>query len=325
MKMSEVKVEISRRTALLAGGGALAAASVGGVSIAGAAADKQGALPPPVARYTVGGFEVNTLLDGAVSVGDPQKTFGMNVGADEFGSVSADNFLPADKFKAFFTPTLVNTGSELILFDTGVGEGGRPARGNMRAAVQSAGYSPEQVDIVVLTHMHPDHIGGLSEGGSAAFANARYVTGAKEYDFWSGMDPEANGVTKLMAKNVKPLADKMTFLDDGGSVTSGITAMEAFGHTPGHMLYMLESEGSRLLLAADTANHYVWSLAHPDWEVRFDMDKEAAAATRRSVFDMIAADKIPFVGYHMPFPAVGYVEQAGNGFRYVPASYQLSL
>jgi glyoxylase-like metal-dependent hydrolase (beta-lactamase superfamily II) len=294
-------------------------------NIAHAAADKQGAMTAPVARYQVGEFEVNTLLDGAVSVKEPQKTFGMNVDADTFSATSAENFIPADAFKAYFTPTLVNTGSELILFDTGVGEGGRPARGNMRAALESAGYKPEQVDVVVITHMHPDHIGGLMEGGAPAFPNARYVIAQAEYDFWAGMDPEANGITKLMTKNVKPLAEKMSFLNGGGSVASGITAVDAHGHTPGHTVYMLESGGQQLLLAADSANHYVWSLARPDWEVRFDMDKAAAAATRKSLFGMLAADKVPFVGYHMPFPAVGYVASDGEGFRYVPASYQMHL
>lgn len=323
--MSEVKLEISRRTALLGAGGVFAGASLGHINVAGAAAEKQGSLATPVARYNIGNFEINTLLDGAVSVPAPQKTFGMNVSADEFGQASAKNFLPTDQMKMFFTPTLINTGTELILFDTGVGEGGRPARGNMRAAVESAGYSPEQVDVVVLTHMHPDHIGGLMEGGSPVFSNARYVTGAKEYDFWNGQDPEKNGVAKLVASHVKPLADKMTFLEDGGAVVSGITAISANGHTPGHMAYMFENGGRQLLLAADTANHFVWSLAYPEWEVRFDMDKSEAAATRRDIFGMLAADKIPFVGYHMPFPSVGFVEANGDGFRYVPESYQLSL
>ncbi|WP_298820015.1 MBL fold metallo-hydrolase [uncultured Roseibium sp.] len=321
-----IDVKLTRRAALLGAGGAIAGAGLASTTGAVlAAADKQGAMATPVARYSVGEFEVNTLLDGAVTASEPQKTFGMNVEADAFNNFSAENFIPADQFRAFFTPTLVNTGNELILFDTGVGEGGRPARGNMRAAIESAGYAPEQVDVVVITHMHPDHIGGLMEGGAPAFANARYVTGQKEYDFWAAMDPEANGVTKLMAKNVKPLADKMTFLGDGGSVASGVTAFAAHGHTPGHMLYMLENGGQQLLLAADTANHYVWSLAKPEWEVRFDMDKEAAAATRKNIFSMLAADKVPFVGYHMPFPAVGYVAADGDGFRYVPASYQMHL
>ncbi|MEP2704262.1 MAG: MBL fold metallo-hydrolase [Roseibium sp.] len=323
--MTDIKINLTRRAVILGAGGVVAGAGLASTGAAYAAADKQGALIAPIARYTVGSFEVNTLLDGAVTLGDPQKTFGMNVDADTFNQASVDRFIPADTFKAYFTPTVVNTGKELVLFDTGVGEGGRPARGNMRAALQSAGYTPEQVDVVVITHMHPDHIGGLMENGAPAFPHARYVTGQKEFDFWSAMDPEANGITKLLAKNVKPFADKMTFLNDGGAVSSGITAISAEGHTPGHMIYMLEDNGQQLLLAADTANHYVWSLAHPDWEVRFDMDKEAAAATRRSVLGMLASDKIPFVGYHMPFPSVGYVAPDSDGFRYEPASYQLSL
>lgn len=323
--MTEIKVELTRRAALLGAGGALAGASLAGTTVVHAAAEKQASVPAPVARYSVGGFEVTTLHDGAVSLTDPQKTFAMNVDADTFSETNAENFLPNDTFQISFTPTLVNTGNELILFDTGNGEGARPGRGHMRAALENAGYTPEQVDVVVLTHMHPDHISGLVEGGSPAFANARYVTGQKEYDFWAAMDAEANGITKLMASHVKPLAEKMTFLDDGGSVTGGVTAMAAPGHTPGHMIYMLESDGKQLALTADTTNHYVWSLAHPEWEVRFDMDKEGAAATRKSVFGMLASDKIPFVGYHMPFPAVGYVEANGSGFRYVPASYQLQL
>ena len=96
----------------------------------------------------------------------------------------------------------------------------------------------------------------------------------------------------------------------------------AAGHTPGHMIYMLESEGQRLALTADTANHYVFSLQRPDWEVRFDADKAQAAQSRRTVFGMIAADRIPFIGYHMPFPAVGYIEVRDSGFRMVPQSYQ---
>lgn len=104
----------------------------------------------------------------------------------------------------------------------------------------------------------------------------------------------------------------------------GVTATAAFGHTPGHMGYMLESGGSQLFLMADTANHYVWSLAYPDWEVRFDMDKQSAAATRRRVMRMAAADRIPLIGYHMPFPGLGFIDtRADDTFHFVPHSYQL--
>ncbi len=167
--------------------------------------------------------------------------------------------------------------------------------------------------------MHGDHIGGLMTDGNPTFANAAYVTGQAEFDHWSGTDNEG------FANSVRPLAENMTFLSDGGAVTSGVTSMLAAGHTPGHMGFMLESEGQQLMLIADLANHYVWSLAHPDWEVRFDADKAAAAELRRRVLGMLAADQVPFIGYHMPFPAVGYVETRGDGFHYIPHSYQLFL
>ncbi len=148
--------------------------------------------------------------------------------------------------------------------------------------------------------MHGDHIGGLmaADGVTPFYPNARYVTGGAEHNHWSGQANEG------FDKNVKPLNEKFTFLDDGGAVVSGITAMAAFGHTPGHMAYVVESGGERLAITADTANHYVWSLQFPDWEVRFDADKAAAAATRKALFGMIAADRIPFIGYHMPFPGM---------------------
>ena len=110
---------------------------------------------------------------------------------------------------------------------------------------------------------------------------------------------------------MRPLADKTTFIGDGESVVSGVTAVSAFGHTPGQMNYMVESGGEQVLLMADTTNHYVWSLAYPDWEVRFDMDKAAAAASRRKILGMAAADRIPVIGYHMPFPGMGFVTTEG--------------
>ncbi|EDP65758.1 YeeE/YedE [alpha proteobacterium BAL199] len=152
--------------------------------------------------------------------------------------------------------------------------------------------------------------------------------GIAEYNFWSPAD-KATGKTervgKLVQSNVVPFAEKMTFLEDNQAVVSGITSVDADGHTPGHMAFHVESEGKRLMITADTANHYVMSLQRPDWEVSFDMNKKKAAESRKEIFGMIAADKIPFTGYHMPFPNVGYVEPMGSGFRYVPAGYHLDL
>ena len=158
--------------------------------------------------------------------------------------------------------------------------------------------------------------------GQPMFPNADYVTGASEYNFWSAQEA-GDRVGDLVARNMTPLADKTRFVDDGGSVVSGITAMDAYGHTPGHMAYMLESGGRQLVLTADLANHYVWSFARPDWAFSFDVDQAQASKSRRRVLGMLAADKIPMIGYHMPFPAAGFVDHQDDGFRYVPVSYQL--
>jgi glyoxylase-like metal-dependent hydrolase (beta-lactamase superfamily II) len=264
-------------------------------------------------RFMIGDFEVTTILAGTAPRENPQGIFGMNISAEEFATVSANNFLSTDVSNFFFTPTLVNTGAELVLFDTGLNG---PAT---VAAIASAGYTPEQVDIIVLTHMHGDHIGGIMTEGMPTFPNARYVTGQVEFDHW------ANAENEGFEANVRPMADRMTFIGDGDDVVSGLTGMAAFGHTPGHMVYRLDSAGSGLMIFADLANHPVWSLARPEWEVRFDADKEGAAASRRKVLDMIAADRIPAIGYHMPFPAVGYVDAGGAdaAYRWVPEAGQL--
>ena len=240
----------------------------------------------------------------------------MNVSPEEFAAASEENFISSETFQAFFTPVVVQTGEEVILFDTGLGNGG------VVSALEATGITPDDVTHVVLTHMHPDHIGGMTNDAGEVYKNAAYVAGRVEYDTWAGTD---NRIGQLVAQKVTPFAEKLTFIEDGQDVRSGITAMAAFGHTPGHMGYMIESNGDQLFLGADMANHFVWSLAYPDWEVRFDADKEAAAATRRRILGMLASERVPMAGYHMPFPGVGYVETRGDGFRWVPVTYQMSI
>jgi glyoxylase-like metal-dependent hydrolase (beta-lactamase superfamily II) len=299
------------RRAILGSAAALPLAAM--TTPARAAAPMLGASTTRFNRVTLGDFEVTTLLAATTARPDPQTIFGLNVSAEEFAAVSAANNIPTDQAQFFFTPTVINTGAELVLFDTGLNSDA------ITSALAAAGYTPDQVDVVVLTHMHGDHIGGLMGESGATFPNARYVTASAEYDHWAAAGNEG------FDSKMRPLAEKTEMIGDGASVASGITAMSAAGHTPGHTAYMIESGGKSLVIAADFANHYVWSLGYPDWEVTFDMDKAQAAATRRKVLGMLAADKVPFIGYHMPFPAVGYVETRGDGFQYVPASYQLML
>lgn len=265
----------------------------------------------PTRTFRLGQMQVTTLLSTTRPMDMPQSIFGMNVSADEFAKVSAQNFLPADRAQFYFTPTLVQMAGRTVLFDTGL------SAAAITGALAAAGVAPAAIDTVVITHMHPDHIGGLMEGKVETFPNASYLTAQAEFDHWARAENE------IFEAKVRPLAEKFSFVADGSAIAPGVTAMAAFGHTPGHTTYMLESEGELLLLAGDLANHYVWSLAYPDWEVKFDMDKAAAAASRRKVLGMLAADRIPMIGYHMPFPAAGYVQTRQDGFRYVPVSYQM--
>ncbi len=305
---------LSRRSALL--GAALlpfAATSLGAAAPVQAATPQKETAAPTHYRFMLGKFDVTVLLAGTNLLEEPQKTFGMTTPPETFTEISRAAFIPHDKSLTFYTPVLVNTGDERILFDTGTS----PAA--ITAVLESAGYKAEHITKVVLTHMHGDHIGGLSTGTTNTFSNATYVTGAIEYNYWAKTGNPA------FEEKVRPLHEKFTFIKDGDQAASGITAMLAAGHTPGHMIYILESEGKKLVLVADTANHYIWSLENPDWEVRFDMNKVEAAETRKKVFGMLAAERLPFIGYHMPFPGLGYVEPRGNGFRYVAASYQQML
>lgn len=305
-------LKLSRRAALTSA----AALPLAAVTTSATADGHGGKAPNSNARsFKLGGLNVTTLLDGAAPRDDVKALFGADASDEEFAQLSEENFITADAAQFYFTPALVDTGSEKVLFDTGLGRGG------ITKALADAGVTPDQIDVVAITHMHPDHIGGLMTDGAPTFPNARYVTGRAEYDGWlaSGDNP----VTQLMARNVTPLADKMSFVEDGDTIAPGLTALGAFGHTPGHMAYRLESDGAQLVLTADLANHYVWSFARPDWGFSFDIDKEAASASRRRVLGMLAADRIPMIGYHMPFPAAGFVEARGDGFRYVPVSYQL--
>ena len=307
---------LTRRSALIGGAALPLAAGIGTATAANAGGHSAGPANAVKNTFSLGDFQVSTLLAGTRTVtDDPQGTFGMNVDRETFEQVSRENFIPADQSQFFFTPTVVRAGEEVVLFDTGLNAAGTTA------ALEQAGLAASDITVVVITHMHGDHVGGMTDdAGELTFANARYVTGQAEFDHWSAQNNET------VAAKVLPFADRFEFLGDEGSVVSGITAMAAFGHTPGHMVYRLESGGEQLVVMADTTNHYVWSLAHPDWEVRFDMDKEAAAATRRRLLDMLATDRIPMIGYHMPFPGTGFVDTRPDGrFHYVPTSYQLML
>jgi glyoxylase-like metal-dependent hydrolase (beta-lactamase superfamily II) len=311
------------------GGGAAALAALGSAlpTAVQAAAPMLGVSRPSIYRFKVGNFEVTNILDGYIQPASLHPTYGANQPAEAVQALAQANGILPTRFENPYVSTLVNTGKELVLFDTGNGKGRQPTTGNQRELIVTAGYQPEQVDVVVITHGHPDHIGGLLHDGKPAYPNARVVFGEVEFDFWKkGEVREARKANlEQFVKVAVPFGEKATFLKPEGEVVTGIRAVNAYGHSPGMLAYHVESNNQRLLIWGDVANHYVMAIQQAEWHVGFDDIKDAAVATRKRIFDMVSADKVAVAGFHMPFPSVGFVEKAGTSYRWVPATYQFNL
>jgi glyoxylase-like metal-dependent hydrolase (beta-lactamase superfamily II) len=296
----------------------------------------QGPLRPTLYRYKLGDFEMTNVLD-SFSVRDGLgSVHGGGAAPGEVEALAKMNNIDPSRFEHPFVPVLVNTGKQLILFDTGNGTlakdnealKGRIPDGHLVARMAQAGYKPEDVDIVAFTHCHPDHVGANFTGGKPTFPNARYVINAAEFDYWKKGEniSDARKPTKFQfEKLVAPLADKMTFIKPGDEIVSGIRAVDCAGHSAGLTGYHIESGGRNLLLWGDTCLHYLCGVQRPEWTIGFDDDQQKAVATRKRILAMAAAEKLMVVGFHMPFPSIGWILSTPTGYRWVAHSYQMNI
>jgi len=289
-----------------------------------------GAAPPDIrtaiSSYKVGDYEVIQLRDGARTFAMPD-TFVINVSKDQASAAAAAAYIPNGQVTIPFSPMIVNTGSKLVAIDSGNGLGAfassKGAVGQARGNMEAAGIDPKQIDIVLISHFHGDHIGGLKNAdGSPAFPNAEIKVPSIEAAFWAddANQGKANGFNKAQFPNVKKMMEglKVTPYDADKEVAPGITSMSTPGHTPGHMSFVVASGSSRILVQSDVTNIPALFLRNPDWQVMFDNDPATAVATRHKLYDMAAAEKMLITGYHFPFPCVGHVEKDGSGYRLVP-------
>ncbi|KPF70505.1 MBL fold metallo-hydrolase [beta proteobacterium AAP99] len=243
--------------------------------------------------------------------------------ADVQAALKAAN-LPTEFVDIGFTAFLVVDGKRRILMDTGNGQFGAPTTGRMLANLEAAGFKADDIDTVVITHFHGDHINGLrNRDGSLVFAKAKVWVPEMEWAHWMD-DAKMNAVPEAQRGgfnnsrrvfNNYPAAQLERF-KPGHDFGAGVKAIEAYGHTPGHTLFEVTQGRDKFLYVGDLSNVPELFVRNPDWAVQFDMDAEAARVTRRRVLDRAAADKVMVGGYHFPFPAFGRIEKMGNGFDF---------
>ena len=326
--------DLNRRD-LLAGaaiaGAATALTSLGTPALA--AEPPAGGQAPGFYRYKVGAYECTSINDGARSFPLPDK-FVTNVAKDEALAAADAAYMPKGMVTVPFNPQLINTGSKLILIDTGNGIANfEPTKGAVGRTLQNlaaAGVDSKKIDVVLLSHLHPDHTNGIRNAdGSLAFPNAEIMVPSVDWAFWTSDENAAKAQSNEMMKNyfanVKKtfagLETKVTKYEWGKEVAPGITSISTPGHTPGHTSFAIASGNSKILIQSDVTNIPEFFLRNPDWHVAYDVDGDLAQATRHKFYDMAAAEKATVVGFHFTFPSVGHVEKDGAKYRLVPIAW----
>ncbi|SFH61748.1 Glyoxylase, beta-lactamase superfamily II [Collimonas sp. OK307] len=315
----------SSRASGLVAGIAFAAINVLASLSAQAAAPMAHNPAPAFYRIMVGEFEITALSDGTVDL-PMNKLLNQNQKKTDQALAHAFEQSPLETSVNTY---LVNTGSKLILIDTGAGNLFGPTLGKLIANLKASGYQPEQVDEIYLTHMHPDHVGGLMTNGAIAFPNALLRADRHESEFWlsqSNMDqaaPDNKGFFQGAIASVNPYVKtgKYSPFDGNTELAPGVISILSQGHTVGHTSYLIQSKGQKLLLIGDLIHVAAVQFDTPSVTIAFDSDQKQAAAERLQVFSSIAKDGILVGAAHLPFPGLGHVGANGKGFRWIPVNY----
>ena len=315
------------RRAMLGGAAAIVSANTVQTMPAQAAAPMAGKQGPSFYRYKIGEFEVTALNEGAVRNAAPAN-MAVNKTLPDVQKALGEAFLPTDHVINQFNILVVNTGRNLVLIDSGFGDNGPPTVGNLLNNMNAAGIDPKNIDTILVSHFHPDHISGVrAKGGAANFPNAEIMVPAVEWKFWTdaGEESKAAQAFKPWFGNVKrvfdPIAKDLKQYEHGKELVPGITAVDAHGHSPGHTAFLVASGNGKLLVTSDTVNHQIL-IRNPDWALWADMDAAMAASARKRLLDMAAADKIQIAAYHLPFPSTGFISKQGSGYEFHPAYWQ---
>lgn len=279
-------------------------------------------------RVMLGDFEVTALSDGTVKL--PMATLLQAKNPKQVSAALKRDFL-GDTVETSVNAYLINTGSKLVLIDTGAAALFGPTLGNLLSNLKAAGYSPDQVDEIYITHMHPDHVGGLMADGAMAFPNATLRIDQADTDFWLSeaqlkAAPESSkGFFQGAMASVNPYkaAGKLQPFQTNSELTSGIRAQATHGHTTGHNVYVVESGGQKLVLWGDLMHAAAVQFADPSVTIAFDTDRKKAEKERQKAFADAAKNGYMIGASHLPFPGLGHVRKAtlGGGYTFIPLNY----
>jgi glyoxylase-like metal-dependent hydrolase (beta-lactamase superfamily II) len=314
-------MHINRRLLLAAA----ATAPILGVRPADAAAPFLNTNAPPFYRFRHGTFEITVVSDGPLVLPPPTQVLTEAPRADIERLLTAARW-PTDRWIGPQNALVVNTGRHLVLIDTGMGDRSKalgPNNGHLVRNLAAAGIDPASIDVVCITHAHIDHCWGLVDARDRLiYPNARVAISQADFDFWtqeSLLQGPARDFVLYTRTNLLPVRDRLIPVRDGAEVVPGVRAVATTGHTVGHHSYLVESEGRRLLNVGDVVHHPILLLRHPDWKVTaWDSDPAAGAATRRRLLTELATDGTQALFYHFPFPGLGHVVRAGEGFAWMP-------
>jgi glyoxylase-like metal-dependent hydrolase (beta-lactamase superfamily II) len=275
-------------------------------------------------RFTVGAIECIVVGDGTFVY--PSSVFAVNAPIERFEQELQDHNLPQRELVIPYSCFFVNTGKHLVLVDTGAGFA--PTNGKLLQNLAAAGIKAGDIDTVVLTHGHADHIGAnVDDAGLPAFPNARYVMWKEEWDFWTQEQPDLRAmpveeeIKQLLVayaqRELPPLKGQVEMIDRETEIVPGIRALPAPGHTPGHMVVAISSGTEQLLHIVDTVLHPIL-MEQPDWYPSLDLLPGQAIVTKRQILDWASTDRLLVAAYHFPFPGLGHVVRWGKGWRWQP-------
>ncbi len=283
---------------------------------------------PGIYRFWVGEFEVTALLDGYSTMPtDFISGFDPKI-AEETNRRTYKPYDP-NQISIPVNGYVVNTGKNLILLDAGAPGFAAPGLGHLSENLAAAGFQPDDIDTLLFTHLHVDHVGALLDtNGQKAFVNANFVCSETEWDFTHddaiyAASPEAfRSFIDLSRQMVAPYAAHRQMFSGEGEILPGITAIPLPGHTPGHTGFALESGGESLLIWGDVIHFSGLQFANPNWGVVFDADIAQAQETRAAMLDRASADQMAVAGMHIDFPGIGYVERMNDTYRYISAPWR---